>query len=420
MENEVCYFPKISDVEAAAERISSVVVGTPLIRNDNFSEVYGANVYFKREDLQPVRSYKIRGAFNKISHLKYESSISSVVCVSAGNHAQGVALSCFLLKMKGVIFMPVTTPNQKVVQVERFGMEYVEIKLIGDTFDDSFIEAKKFSRKKDIPLVHPFDDEKIIEGQGTVGLEVLCQLKETIDYLFLPVGGGGLAAGVSAVFKQYSPQTKVIGVEPLGAPSMSASFSAQRPIRLSKIDKFVDGAAVQEVGGLNFNICRQTLHGCVTVAEGKICDTIIDLYNREGLVVEPAGALSLSALEEYKTEIKNKTVVCVISGSNNDITRTEEIKERALIYQGLKHYFIVNFPQRPGALRDFLANVLGEDDDITFFEYSKKHSRENGSATVGILLGHSDDFEKLTQKMKANGFYNEYLNDKPHLMDVLV
>ena len=289
-----------------------------------------------------------------------------------------------------------------------FGGNFVKIELVGDTFDDAYNLAKQTSDNLGKSFVHPFDDEKIIEGQATVGLEIIEQTKE-IDYVFVPVGGGGLASGLSSVFKYLSPKTKIIGVEPKGAPSMQVAIEQNQNVKLDKIDKFIDGAAVQQVGNLTH-----------TVFEGKVCETILEMYNKEAIVVEPAGALTISALDQYKEEICGKNVVCVISGSNNDITRTAEIKERALLYGGLKHYFIIRFPQRAGALKEFVAEVLGKNDDITFFEYSKKTNRENGPAVVGIELENKKNLQPLIYRMKERNFYGEYLNDKPNLFEFLV
>ncbi|NQY29538.1 MAG: threonine ammonia-lyase IlvA [Flavobacteriaceae bacterium] len=414
------YKPTLSAIEQAAKTISNVVTETPLQHNINASNTYNSNVYLKREDLQLVRSYKIRGAYNKISSLSDEEQERGIVCASAGNHAQGVAFSCNKLQIKGTIFMPVPTPNQKVEQVRMFGGEYCDIQLVGDTFDDAQKAAKEFERKNKLSFVHPFDDEKVIEGQGTIGLEVFKQAKEPIDYIFIPVGGGGLASGLSAVFKQLSPNTKIIGVEPEGAPSMSTSIRNGKNTTLSQIEQFVDGAAVKRVGELTFDICKELLDDMITVPEGKVCQTILDLYTKDAIVVEPAGALTLAALESYKEEIKGKNIVCIVSGSNNDITRTSEIKERALLYENLKHYFIVRFPQRAGALKEFVAEVLGPNDDITHFEYSKKHSREKGPAIVGIVLKQPSDLEPLITRMKELNFYGDYLNPKPDLFQFLI
>jgi threonine dehydratase len=410
----------IENVRKTASLLKEVVLTTPLMKNNFLSEKFGANIFFKREDLQQVRSYKIRGAYNKISSLTKEELKNGVVCASAGNHAQGVAYSCNVKKVKGVIFMPTPTPNQKIEQVKMFGGDFVEVILIGDTFDDASESALIYCNENKMSFVHPFNDIKVIEGQGTIALEILDQSKVKIDYLFLPVGGGGLASGVSSVFKQLSPDTKVIGVEPLGAPSMSTSIKNQSNTKIENVDKFVDGASVQKVGDLNFEICKANLDEMVTVHEGKICQLILDLYNKNAIVVEPAGALTTAVLDQFGDKIKGKNIVCLISGSNNDITRTEEIKERAMLHSGFKHYFVVKFPQRAGALREFLSEVLGPNDDITHFEYSKKHNRNSGPAVVGLELKNPNDIEDLIIRMKERNFFGEYLNDSPDLFQVLV
>ncbi|WP_055443648.1 threonine ammonia-lyase [Lacinutrix himadriensis] len=420
-ETKTTYRPTLEAIEAAAIKLKGIATVTPLIKNARYSKHFGANIFFKREDLQEVRSYKIRGSYNKISSLSATQIENEIVCASAGNHAQGVAISCKLLKIKGTIFMPSPTPNQKVEQVKMFGEDYVDVVLVGDTFDDAYHAAMKQCEALNKTFIHPFNDEKVIEGQATVGLEIIDQAKEhPIHYVFVPVGGGGLAAGLSSVFKILSPQTKIISVEPKGAPAMLTSIRNNRNTELKTIDSFVDGAAVKRVGDLNFAICKETLHRVVTVDEGKVCQTILDLYNKDAIIVEPAGALSLSALEQFSEEIKGKNVVCVISGSNNDITRTAEIKERALLYANLKHYFIVKFPQRSGALRDFVVDILGPNDDITHFEYTKKANRENDVAVVGLELKSPSDLEPLITKMKLHNFYGDYLNDKPDLFQFLV
>ena len=414
------YIPKIQEVKEAMLRIKSVVTTTPLLLSTRLTKIFEANIFLKREDLQQVRSYKIRGAYNKISSLSETDKQKGIVCASAGNHAQGVALSCKMLDIKGDIYMPVTTPQQKIEQVQMFGESNVNIILQGDTFDDSNNAAILFAREKGKTFVPPFDDEKVIEGQATIGLEILDQADVPIDYVFVPIGGGGLSAGVSSIIKALSPQTKVIGVEPLGAASMKKAFEEGHPVELSEIDKFVDGASVKKVGNLNYEICKQFLDDIVVVPEGKVCQTILDLYNRDAIVVEPAGALTISSLDFYREKIKGKNVVCVVSGSNNDITRTAEIKERALLYANLKHYFIVRFPQRAGALKEFVAEILGKTDDITYFEYSKKHNRENGPAVVGIELKNEADLQPLINRMKAHNFYGDYLNNKPDLFQFLI
>lgn len=414
------YFPQLQDINRAKINLNEVILHTPLQKNLNLSEEFQANILLKREDLQIVRSYKLRGAFNKIAHLTADELKHGVVCASAGNHAQGVAYSCRKLEIKGKIYMPATTPKQKIKQVEMFGKEFVEIVLIGDTYDAANNAAVEDCKKTGMAFIHPFDDEQIIEGQATVGLEILQDTKEQIDFVFIPVGGGGLAAGVGAYFKQVSPQTKIIGVEPAGAPSMQKSMEAEKVVALETIDKFVDGAAVQKVGEITFEVCKQVVDAFVSVPEGRICTKILELYNRDAIVIEPAGALSIAALDSYREQIKGKNVVCIVSGSNNDITRTEEIKERSLLYEGLKHYFIVRFPQRAGALRTFVDIVLGPNDDITHFEYSKKTNREKGPAVIGIEVQKKEDFNGLVQRMDENGFIYEYLNDKMDLFQFLI
>lgn len=420
MNTHTTYFPSLQSVKQAAERLKGIINHTPLTLNRTACEMYGANIYFKREDLQPVRSYKLRGAYNKMATLRADELAKGVVCASAGNHAQGVAFACNKMKVYGTIFMPTPTPGQKLEQVRMFGGEFVNVVLAGDTFDEAKDAAADFCASQSAVFIHPFDDPHIIEGQATIGLELLEQLPERIDYVFVPVGGGGLASGLSAVLQSLSPETKIIGVEPAGAPSMKKALEKGETVLLERINKFVDGAAVQRVGEYTFDICRNTLHDMHTVDEGRICQVILSLYNKDAIVVEPAGALSVAALSYYAEEIRGKNVVCLISGSNNDITRMEEIKERALLYAGLKHYFLVKFPQRPGALREFVMNVLGPTDDITHFEYTKKNSKEKGTAVVGIELKQAAEFESLITNMKERGFFVDYLNNQPHLLNLLV
>ena len=414
------YFPSLQAINRAKLTINEVLSGTPLAPNLNLSEQFQARVMLKREDLQLVRSYKIRGAFNKIKSLSPEQLKNGIVCASAGNHAQGVAYSSFKLGIKAKIYMPTTTPKQKIKQAQMFGRDNVEIVLFGDTYDQASTEAMKDCEKNGQTFIHPFDDPLIIEGQATVALEIIQDSTCQIDYLFVPIGGGGLIAGVGSYFKQVSPNTKIIGVEPAGAPSMSESMKKGEVVKLENIDKFVDGAAVQRVGDLPFEICKEVVDDIVLVPEGRVCTKILELYNRDAIVVEPAGALSIAALDYYADQIKGKNVVCIVSGSNNDITRTEEIKERSLLFEGLKHYFIIRFPQRAGALRDFLDNVLGPNDDITHFDYSKKTNREKGPALVGIELTDKKDLEGLVQRMTEHGFIYEYINDKPDLFQYLL
>lgn len=408
------------DFTGAALRIKKVVHKTPLQLNRNLSKKYNCNVYLKREDLQVVRSYKLRGAYNMMSSLPAETLQRGVVCASAGNHAQGFAFSCKKLNAKGVVFMPVITPNQKINQTKMFGEDFIDVRLVGDTFDDCAAAAKKYTEENGLTFIPPFDDLRIIEGQGTVGVEILEELSD-IDYIFVPVGGGGLSAGIGAYFKTYSPKTKMIGVEPEGAPSMKEALAAGHPVTLENIDRFVDGAAVKRVGDIPFSICKDVLDEMQLVAEGKICSTILKLYNEDAIVVEPAGALSITALDNFAAEeLAGKTVVCVVSGSNNDIDRMQEIKERSLQYEGLKHYFLIRFAQRPGALKEFVNHVLGENDDITRFEYMQKHNKETGPALVGVELRSRTDYDALITNMKKYQINFTELNKNDNLFGYLV
>jgi threonine dehydratase len=315
--------------------------------------------------------------------------------------------------------MPAPTPKQKIEQVKMFGGDFIDITLTGDTFDDAYDAAKKDSDSTKKAFIHPFDDPKIIEGQATVGLEIIEECKEHIDYVFVAIGGGGLSSGLSSVFKVLSPKTKIIGVEPLGAPAMKTAVDNKEIQTLDSIDKFIDGASVKRIGNLNYEICKTLLHDIILVHEGKVCQTILDLYNKEAIVAEPAGALSIAALNDYAEVIKGKNVVCIVSGSNNDISRMAEIKERAMLYNKLKHYFIVKFPQRAGALKQFVAEILGPTDDITHFQYTKRTSKETGPAVVGIEIENPQHLEPLIKRMKDHHFFGEYLNDKPNLFEFL-
>ena len=410
----------IKNIQKVKDIVRDVALITPLQRNERLSEQYDANVYFKREDLQPIRSFKLRGAYHKIYKLSDAERKLGIVCASAGNHAQGVALACNKLGIKGTIFMPVPTPKQKLNQVHMFGGENIETRLVGDTFDDAYAAAQSFKDQSKSIFIHPFEDKDVVLGQATLALELLEQSQDPIDYILVPIGGGGLISGVLHVFKTLSPNTKVIGIEPEGAPAMHLSLERGKNTELKSIDPFVDGAAVRKVGDDAYDLCYNYLDKLVLVSEGKICQSILKLYNREAIVVEPAGAMSTASLKMIGEEIKGKNVVCLICGGNNDITRMAEIKERALLEAKLLHYFIVRFPQRAGALKEFVADVLGPKDDITFFEYSKKNNRSNGPAVVGIELKNPDDFNPLVKRMKSKGFYGDYINNKPDLFQFLI
>ncbi|MFL2582566.1 MAG: threonine ammonia-lyase [Flavobacteriales bacterium] len=409
----------IENIKRAAENLKGVSERTPLQKNLALSEKYQCEVYLKREDLQPVRSYKIRGAYNKIKSLSKEALDKGVICASAGNHAQGFAYACNLLGIKGTVYMPSTTPKQKVEKVKFFGKQSVHIVLTGDTFDDSFKSSMKACEEEGMTFVHPFDDYKVMEGQGTVGLEILEDTND-IDYLLLPVGGGGITSGTGSYFKQKSPKTKIIAIEPEGAPSLKEALKKGAPVELSEIDKFVDGAAVQRVGKNTFDVMKDVVDDVVLVPEGKVCSTILQLYNEEAIVVEPAGSLAIAALDFVQDKIKGKKVVCLVSGSNNDIVRMQEIKERALIYEGLKHFFIVRFPQRPGALREFVNEVLGPKDDISRFEYVKKNAREAGPALIGVELTDPNDYQGLIDRMEKYGINYTVINEDPDLFQYFI
>ncbi|AIQ33756.1 MULTISPECIES: threonine ammonia-lyase IlvA [Paenibacillus] len=410
----------MEDIVRAHHVLREVIIRTPLQRDAVLSAKYDCDVYLKREDLQIVRSFKIRGAYNMIRSLSAEDRAKGIVCASAGNHAQGVAYSCKALGIKGKVYMPSTTPNQKVKQVRRFGGEFVEVILKGDTFDDAYDEALQACIDHGMTLIHPFDEPRIIAGNGTIAMEVMENLDHPADFMFVTIGGGGLAAGIATYVKTVSPSTKLIGVEPLGAASMTEAIKLGEVVTLKEINKFVDGAAVKRVGGLTYDICSRHLDDIVMVPEGKACTTILELYNENAIVVEPAGSLPIAALDQYRDQIRGKTVVCIISGGNNDIDRMQEIKERSLIYEGLKHYFMVNFPQRAGALREFLGEILGPHDDITRFEYIKKHDKENGPALVGIELLSTDAYEPLIERMQQKGVDYVEINKDSNLFNILI
>jgi threonine dehydratase len=386
------------DIEVAYGNVSKVAKRTSLEYSSRLSAKYGAKVYLKREDLQPVRSYKLRGAYNFISLLDESEKKKGVVCASAGNHAQGVAYSCSLLKIKGTIYMPEITPKQKVDKVRTFGGKYIDIVLFGRTFDEAFQASMKFCEKNKMIFVHPFNHNKIIAGQGTVGYEINQDL-ENVDYMLIPIGGGGLISGVSTYYKTKGLKTQIIGADPVGAQKAVTALKAGKPVVLDKIDTFIDGAAVKCIGDITFAYIKKNVDKVIPIPEGAVCKEMIDMYQSEGIITEPAGALSVAGLEVMKEKIKGKTVVCIISGGNNDISRYPEIVERSLVYQGLKHYLIVEFAQKPGELKRFLEKGLGPNDDIVRFEYIKKTNKEKGPALVGIELSAKEDYEKLLKRM---------------------
>jgi threonine dehydratase len=417
METPAC--TNMLNIEAAYATLKPVVLKTPLQFHRKLSEKFRAEIFLKREDLQIVRSYKLRGAYNLMQSLTEEERAKGVVCASAGNHAQGVAYSCKQLGLKGVIYMPAITPKQKINQVKMFGGDQIEIVLTGDTFDDCQADALQFAKDYNRIFIPPFDHLKVIEGQGTVAKEILDELTG-IDYIFIPIGGGGLCAGVGEYLKKFSPQTKIIGVEPSGAPSMKEALKAGKPVKLENIQRFVDGASVQKVGDITFRFCKESISEMLLVPEGKVSSTILQLYNEDAIVAEPAGALSIAALDQYAATIKGKKVVCILTGGNNDIDRMQEIKERSLLYEGLKHYFIVRFAQRPGALKEFVNHILGPNDDIVRFEFIQKHNKETGPALIGIEVKSKEDFDLLIARMDEFKLNYTLVNQNENLFEYLV
>ncbi|WP_027833772.1 threonine ammonia-lyase [Maritalea myrionectae] len=412
-------------VTQAKKNLKSILPATPLQRNVHLSQQYGADIYLKREDLTPVRSYKLRGAFNFISKAlaNHEGAEKPhFVCASAGNHAQGFAFSCAHFGVHGTIFMPVTTPKQKIDKTKTFGGEFVEVRLTGDIFDQCYAAAQDFCTAQSAHLVPPFDHADIIEGQATIGLEILEQLQnEAPDMIILPVGGGGLGAGLLQLLDTLAPDTEFVFVEPEGAPSLKRSLETQTRVKLDKIDNFVDGAAVAQIGALNFDILKDVPSDAVhLVPENRLCATISSLLNIEGLVLEPAGALSIDVLADLPaTEIAGKKIVCIVSGGNFDFERLPEVKEKAMSYRGLKKYFILRLPQRPGALKDFL-NMLGPNDDIARFEYLKKSARNFGTVLLGIETDDPANFQILFDKMVAGGFSYQDITENDLLSSLIV
>jgi threonine dehydratase len=410
----------VAAVDEAARRLDGIVARTPLQPSKRLSKEFDATVLIKREDLQEVRSFKVRGAYNKISSLSAEDRRRGVVCASAGNHAQGVAFACSELRIKSTIFMPAITPTQKIERVKQFGGGFVEVQLIGDSYDEASQAARELCAERDAVFVHPFDDPLTIAGQGTVGKEIFEELQGELEAVFVAIGGGGLASGIGSYLKERKPGVAIFGAEPAGSPSMHESLRQGRVVTLEEIDTFVDGAAVKTVGQATFELCRRYLDRVVVVPEGKICTTQIELYQNEGIVAEPAGALSVAALQDAADQIRGKTVVCVLSGGNNDILRYPEIMERSLVYQGRKHYFVVEFAQKPGQLRKFVDQALGPTDDIVRFEYIKKTNKERGTALIGVELKHRDDLEPLLARIHQIQLNCRRLSSEELLYDYLI
>ncbi len=399
-----------ADVEAAAKRISGVVSPTPLQYSDRLSQLTDARVYLKREDLQTVRSYKVRGAYNMLLQLTPEELAAGVVCSSAGNHAQGFALACRSMGIQGRIYVPAKTPKQKRDRIRYHGGDFIELIIGGKTYDMAAEAALADARSTGATLVHPYDDVRTMAGQGTIAVELLDQLDGEPDLVVVPVGGGGCISGITTYLAERTTATSVLGVEPAGAASMVAALAEGHPVTLEHVDQFVDGAAVARAGALPFAAlsCAGDRVSITTVDEGAVCTAMLDLYQNEGIIAEPAGALSVAGLLETDV-MPGATVVCLISGGNNDVSRYGEVLERSLVHLGLKHYFLVDFPQEPGALRRFLDEVLGPNDDITLFEYVKRNNRETGEALVGIQLGSAADLDRLMARMQSSESHVELL-----------
>ncbi|GAA1603392.1 threonine ammonia-lyase IlvA [Kribbella hippodromi] len=388
-------------IEAAVQRLDGVAVRTPLQRNLRLSERTGAEVWLKREDLQIGRSYKLRGAYNLIAQLSEAAKAAGVVCASAGNHGQGLAYSCHILGVQGKVYVPRTTPRQKRDRIAALGGKQIQVIVTGDTYDDAAAAALTEGAATGATMVPAFDDPRTVAGQGTVAVELVEQLGQAPDVLVVPVGGGGLVAGVATWIRERHPGVRIVGVEPGGAASMAAALAAGEPVTLPQLDSFVDGAAVRRVGAVTLPLVSQAGVELMSVPEGLVCSEMLELYQTDGLIAEPAGALSTSALGNGLVVRPGETVVCLLSGGNNDVSRYGEILERSLVYEGLKHYFLVTFPQEPGALRTFLDGVLGPDDDITLFEYVKRNNRETGVALVGVEISSRDDLPGLLARMQA-------------------
>lgn len=422
----------VEQVEIAKKNIRNIFPETPLQKSKYLSDKYDANIYLKREDLTPVRSYKIRGAYNFItSYLEKVPLVKGgfrgieknmiFVCASAGNHAQGFAFACSRFKAYGKVFMPITTPQQKIQMTQTFGGEYIEIILTGDSFDEASKAAKVFCDKESGVMVPPFDHPKIIEGQATIGEEILSQIETKIDILVVPVGGGGLSAGLTELFKTQSPKTEIFATEPLGAPSLKASLEKGERVTLENINTFVDGAAVKLIGENNFEILKHNLKNEVLlVPENRLCQTMINFLHHEGIILEPAGGLAIDALKNFPAQdLKGKTIVCVVSGGNFDFERLPDVKERAMKYAELKKYFVLRMPQRPGALKEFLG-CLGNEDDIARFEYLKKSAKNFGSVLIGIETKKAKNFISLFQKMDQIGFEYKDVTEDEILADFII
>ncbi|HHT41637.1 MAG TPA: threonine ammonia-lyase IlvA [Actinomyces sp.] len=408
------------DVDEAAHRLENVAIKTALEQSPRLSEVVGVPVYLKREDIQVCRSFKVRGAYNKIASLSKEEAQHGVAAASAGNHAQGVAYACAQLGIKGKIFLPSNTPRQKRDRIATIGKGWVEQIIVDGSFDKANEEAGRIANEEGLIFVPPYDDPMTIAGQGTIAVELDQQIPEGTDSVVIPMGGGGLAAGIAVWLKEKRPDVKVIGVEPDGAASIKAAMLAGHPVTLDQVDNFVDGTAVGRAGDITFPILSEYLDDVITVPEGAVCSEMLDLYHSEGIIAEPAGALASAAIRRYLPHIPNGPVVAIVSGGNNDLSRYAEVQERSLRHEGLRHYFLVTFPQEPGALRTFLNDVLAPDQDVIHFEYTKKNNRETGPALVGIDLANAADIQSLRRRMAQSPLHVEQIPHDSEIFRILI
>ena len=406
-----------SGAAEATKRMRELFPETPLQLNDHLSNIYGAEIWLKREDLSPVRSYKLRGAYNAMGKQKNKHVF---VCASAGNHAQGVAFVCRHMQKKGIVFMPVTTPQQKINKTKMFGGEWVEVRLVGDYFDDTLQASQQYCEEAGGHFLSPFDDKDVIEGQATVTYEILNQLGRAPDILVVPVGGGGLSASARRLLAELAPETDIYFVEPSGGMSLAAAVAANEPTTIENVNTFVDGAAVARIGKHTFvELKGIPADHVLAISEDRVCTTILEMLNIEGIVLEPAGALALDALKDLKVEVSGKTVVCVSSGGNFDFERLPEVKERAQRYSGVKKYFILRLPQRPGALKEFLG-LLGPDDDISRFEYLKKSARNFGTVLLGLETTTPENFASLSERLENAGMSIRDITDDEAMVDLII
>ena len=408
------------DIDVAAGVLAKVATKTPLQKSERLSEEVGRPVYLKREDLQICRSFKVRGAYVRMAAMDEDERAAGVVCASAGNHAQGVAYACAHLGIKGTIFLPASTPRQKRKRIATIGGKWVEPVIVGGDFDEANRVAAAAAKEGGKVYVHPYDDPYTIAGQGSIAVDLDSQLPEDTDMILIPVGGGGLIAGMATWLKAHRPGIRIVGVESAGAASMKAALEAGNPVSLERVDSFVDGTAVGRAGDLTYQAVRDLVDDIVVVPEGAVCTEMLDLYHSEGVIAEPAGALASAAARNFLPQIPNGSVVCLVSGGNNDLSRYAEVTERSGRYEGLRHYFLVTFNQEPGALRAFLNDVLSEGEDIIYFQYTKKNNRDTGPALVGIELPDPTDIKGLRRRMAASPLQVQEIDPSSQIFKILV